>query len=240
MRVVSLRRYPVKSMGGEALEAAHLDLRGLRGDRWYAVSDEDGCLASGKSSRRFRRRDQVFAYAARTTSTDDVAVTGPGGEWLVGDPALEVELSGAMGVPVRVTSETEVSHQDDGSVSLVGTATLDWWAGKGIAADPRRLRVNIVVSTDEPFVEESWVGRALTMGSASLRVVGPVPRCRMIDIDQDGAVADGGWLKPLTEQRDGCVSVYADVLAPGVVRVGEPLTLSDPSVVEQSLPPVVE
>jgi len=232
MRVVSLRRYPVKSMGGEALEAAELDLRGLRGDRWYAVSDEDARLASGKSSQRFRRRDQVFTYGARTTSADDVVVTGPAGAWLVGDPALDAELSQAVGAAVRVTPEVAVPHQDAGSVSVVGTATLDWWARKGIAADPRRLRVNIVVATHEPFVEDSWVGRALRMGSASLRVVEPIPRCRMVDIDQDGAVADGGWLKALTAERDGCVAVYADVLAPGVVRVGELVTLSAPSVAE--------
>ena len=36
-RVVALRRYPVKSMGGEPLHVAELDRRGLVGDRGYAV-----------------------------------------------------------------------------------------------------------------------------------------------------------------------------------------------------------
>lgn len=228
MRVVSLRRYPVKSMGGEPLEAVEIDARGLRGDRWYAVTDGDGRLASGKSSRRFRRRDQVFDHTARTAS-DGVVVTGPSGEWLVGDPALASELSRVMGAPVRVAPEAGVPHQDGGSVSLVGTATLDWCAARwGLSADPRRLRVNLVVATDEPFVEDTWVGQSLAIGPVSLAVVEQVPRCRMIDLDQDGAVAEGRWLTPLTAERDGCVSVYADVQAPGTVRVGDVVRVVGP------------
>lgn len=233
MRVVQLRRYPVKSMGGESLRVAELDLRGLRGDRWYAVEDSDGRFASGKSTRRFRRRDQVFDFAARTTAADEVAVTGPSGEWLVGDPALDTELSRAMGVPVRVRPEGEVPHQDTGGLSVVGTASLDWCAERwGIAADPRRLRVNVVFATDEPFIEDSWVGKVVRLGSASIHVVEPLPRCRMIDIHQDGARADGDWLKPLTADRDGQLAVYAEVWSPGAVRVGDPVSLPGPSVVE--------
>jgi uncharacterized protein YcbX len=39
-RVQAIHRYPVKSMGGESLERARLDERGLRGDRAWAVRDE--------------------------------------------------------------------------------------------------------------------------------------------------------------------------------------------------------
>jgi len=39
-RVLSIHRYPVKSMGGESLERATLEARGLRGDRAWAVRDE--------------------------------------------------------------------------------------------------------------------------------------------------------------------------------------------------------
>ena len=224
MRVDSLRRYPVKSMGGEALEAVRLDARGLEGDRWYAVEDADGRFASGKSTRRFRRRDEVFDYAATTGAAGDVVVTAGDDRWTVGDPALDEELARRMGATVRVTPEDAVPHQDMGSVSVVGTATLEWCARRwGLRADPRRLRVNVVVSTEEPFVEETWVGREVACGATRLRVVERVPRCRMVDLDQDGARADSGWLRPLAAERDGCLAVYADVVAPGVVRVGDPV-----------------
>ena len=66
--VHEIRRYPVKSMAGESLDEVDLEPRGVVGDRWYAVVDGDGKLASGKHSHRFRRRDAVFDFAARTTS----------------------------------------------------------------------------------------------------------------------------------------------------------------------------
>src|SRR5689334_16379501 len=64
--VTALRRYPVKAMGGEPLDLARFDARGLLGDRWYAVEDTEGRFASGKDTRRFRRRDRVFDYGATT------------------------------------------------------------------------------------------------------------------------------------------------------------------------------
>lgn len=222
--VVTIRRYPVKAMGGEALERVEVDARGLVGDRWYAVVDTDGRLASAKDSRRFRRRDEVLAYAAATTA-DGVAVTGAGGGWwAVDDPELDAELSRHTGTGVAVRPEVDVPHQDGGAVSLVGTASLEWCRQQwGVDADPRRLRVNLVVETSEPFEEESWVGREVTVGGATLRVVERVPRCRTVDVAQDGVEPRDRLLTPLGAERDLCLAVYADVVVPGTVAVGDPV-----------------
>jgi uncharacterized protein YcbX len=221
MRLASIWRYPVKSMAGEVLESVELDARGLVGDRWYAVEDDEGHFASGKNTTRFRRRDPVFAYAARTTPAG-VLVAGPEGEWAVGDTALDDTLGRRMGLPVAVRPEGSVPHQDQGAVSLVGTATLAWCAERwDIDADPRRLRVNLLVETTEPFVEETWIGQSLEIGTALLTVAERIPRCRMIDLGEGGAAAHGRWLKPLGRERDTCIAMYADVARPGVVRVGD-------------------
>lgn len=54
--VVALCRYPVKSMMGEELNASHADVRGLLGDRTYAVIDEaTGKVASAKNPRLWAR-----------------------------------------------------------------------------------------------------------------------------------------------------------------------------------------
>ena len=51
--VVTLWRYPVKSMLGEELHASEVTPRGLLGDRAYAlVDDGDGKVASAKNPRR--------------------------------------------------------------------------------------------------------------------------------------------------------------------------------------------
>lgn len=219
--VVEIRRYPVKSMAGESLTEVEVDARGLVGDRWYAVVDGDGKLSSGKSSRRFRRRDAVFDFGSRTTD-QGVEVTGRGGAWPAGDPALDAALSDAMGDPVRVLPEAETPHFDDTALSLVGTASLDWCREHlGVDADPRRLRTNLLVSTTEPFVEESWTGE-VEVGEVVLRTVGPTERCRMIDIAQQGLPREEGqWLKALTRTRERNLGIYLDVVTPGAVRVGD-------------------
>ncbi|AEG44319.1 MOSC domain-containing protein [Isoptericola variabilis] len=225
--VSALRRYPVKAMGGEPLDVATLDARGVTGDRWYAVRDADGRFASLKDTRRFRRRDGVVAYTAATASDGSVRVTHADGTWTVGDPALDAHLGAALGVPVTVAPEGDVAHHDDGRVSLVGTASLAWCARRfGGSGDPRRLRANVVLDTDEPFVEEGWVGRELRVGTAVLRVVGRVERCRTVDVAQDGAEPGAPWLRPLGAERDLCLAVYADVVEPGTVARGDALRLA--------------
>ncbi len=228
--VRSLRRYPVKSMGGGALERVEVDRRGLLGDRWYAVTDADGKLASGKNSRRFRRRDAVFEHAASTRPDGTVEVSRGVERWSVGTPDLDAALTQSMGAAVRVLPEERVPHQDGGQVSLIGSATLDWFRQEwGIDADPRRLRVNLVVETEQPFVEETWVGQVLAIGETRLLVDERIPRCRMIDLAQDGATADGRWLTPLSLERDMCAAVYLLVDRPGAISVGDPVEVRPPS-----------
>lgn len=207
-------------MGGEAVGLAELDERGFVGDRWYAVEDDEGRFASGKDSRRFKRRDPVFHYSAHTHPGGQVTVTRGDERWNVGDPRLDQRLSAEMGTAVRVTPEADVPHQDMGAVSIVSTATLEWCAKRwGGNPDPRRLRVNVVVESDEPFVEERWGD--LELGSARLRVVERVPRCRMVDIRQDCVEPGEKWLRPLAQERDMLLAVYAEVIGPGRVSVGD-------------------
>jgi uncharacterized protein YcbX len=60
--VVSLWRYPVKSMLGEELNAAEVGDRGLLGDRAYALVDRvDGRVASAKNPRKWPR---LFEFRA--------------------------------------------------------------------------------------------------------------------------------------------------------------------------------
>ncbi|MFW2512588.1 MOSC domain-containing protein [Demequina sp. SO4-13] len=225
MHVTTLRRYPVKSMGGEPLESVAVGQRGLEGDRAYAVRDADSRLASGKNTQRLVRRDGVFEFRARTEALG-VVVTGPGGRHgLVGEPELDAWLSDRLAAPVAVASETDLPHFDDGAVSLIGTATLEWCARElGVDADARRLRTNIVVATSEPFEEEAWTGQ-VRIGDVVFRPAGRVKRCRTIDLAQDGVDTTTRWLKALGAERDMRVAIYLDVVAPGEIAVGDSVEL---------------
>jgi uncharacterized protein YcbX len=219
-RLREIRRYPVKAMGGESLEAVDVELRGLVGDRAYAVVDGDGKLATGKHSRRFRRRDEVFEFASRTTA-DGLRVSGRGREWSAPGVDLDLALSEVMGDAVRVLPETATPYFDAGSVSLVGTASLAWCQEHlGVDADRRRIRPNLVVETDDPFVEESWSGD-LCVGEVHLTPVRRIERCRMIDVAQEGLPREGRWLKRLTDAREMRLGIYLDVSRPGAIAVGD-------------------
>src|SRR5829696_4401730 len=73
--VVSLWRYPVKSMLGEELNAAEVTERGLLGDRAYALVDSsDGKVASAKNPRKW---PQLFDFRAAFVDTPRSGATVP-------------------------------------------------------------------------------------------------------------------------------------------------------------------
>lgn len=229
MTVEMIRRFPVKSMGGEALDQVAVDRRGLAADRWYAVEDADGRFASGKSTQQLRRRDHVFDFAACTQPDGSVIVSDGQTEWAPGDPALDSHLSHVMRAPVRVTPEGDVMHYDAAPVSLIGTASLRWCAERwGVEADPRRFRVNVLFTSEVPFIEDTWIGRTVAVGTCRLVVTKQIERCRMIDIDQDGVVVEGKLLQRLARERDAKLAAYATVDRPGTIGVGDTLTVRLP------------
>ena len=73
--VVSLWRYPVKSMRGEELNATEVTLGGLLGDRAYALVDNaDGKVATAKNPRKW---PQLFEFRAAMTDAPRPGMTMP-------------------------------------------------------------------------------------------------------------------------------------------------------------------
>lgn len=228
-RVVSLRRYPVKSMGGEQLAVAHFTSRGISGDRIFAVRDADDRLAAGRDAEHLVRRDGVFAFDAHTEGRRVVVADVSGRIGDAGTPPVNAALIAALSADVRIAHETDIPHIDNGAVSLIGTATLEWCARElGGEPDPQRLRVNIVVETAEPFEEEEWIGSILTIGGVQLKAMGPIERSHTIDLARAGAGKPAPWLEALQQRRDGRLAVYCDVVARGAVAARDELTVEGP------------
>lgn len=95
--------------------------------------------------------------------------------------------------------------------------------------DVRRFRPNILVDTgakDDSFVEDEWVGGSLRVGEAlQIAVTIPVPRCVMTTHAQAGLPRDLSILRAVAAHHSALTGVYARVLVPGRVRVGDPVTL---------------
>jgi uncharacterized protein YcbX len=107
-RVVGLWRYPVKSMMGEELNAADIGVRGLGGDRVYAlVDDSDGKVASAKNPRKWPRMFECRAALADApdagTSISAVRITLPDGTVVKSEQAdIDAVISTAMGRKVTL------------------------------------------------------------------------------------------------------------------------------------------
>jgi len=93
--------------------------------------------------------------------------------------------------------------------------------------DVRRFRPNLVIETDaEGFPELAWKGRKLAIGSASLEVIVPCPRCVMITHGFGDVPQDPGLMRTVVREADQNVGAYARVAAAGEVRVGDAVELS--------------
>jgi uncharacterized protein YcbX len=222
--VAAIRRYPVKSMGGEPLTEAGVETRGLAGDRAWAVVAGDGRLGSGKTSRRFTRVDGLLACTAVYDGATPV-ITLPGGDVVrAGDPHADARLSAALGRTVTLRPEGAVSHFDAAPVHLCATGAA---AAVGLAAgigplDPRRLRPNLVVAADT----DDWTGARLRVGATvELIVTEPTERCVMVNAAQEELPADGRVLHAVSDHGDRCLGVYASVARPGTIRVGDAVVL---------------
>lgn len=120
-----------------------------------------------------------------------------------------------------------------GAISIVARRDLAELALAGGRDDPldhRRLRINLGVDGVPAWAEDGWVGRTLRIGAATIRVKGDVGRCAMTTQDPDTGEPDFDTLRHLGALRADYTGserlpcgVYARVVVPGRVRVGDPV-----------------
>jgi uncharacterized protein YcbX len=235
--VVSLWRYPVKSMLGEELTSADLTERGVLGDRAHALVDRaDGQVASAKDTRKW---PGLFDLRAAFVEPPRVGASLPPVRIALADgtivstdqPEHHALLSRALGREVRL-ERAEGTFFDAAMIHLLTRATLDklhelYPAGR---FEVPRFRPNLVVDTGDDargFVEESWVGRTIAVGEeVLLRITGPCSRCVMTTLPQTDLPRDPGILRAAAQHNHGNVGVYASVIRPGQVRRGDLVRLA--------------
>jgi hypothetical protein len=128
--VVSLWRYPVKSMMGEELNAAEVTERGLVGDRAYALVDRsDGKVASAKNPRKWPRLFDFHAAFVGTprpgATVPPVRITLPDGTLITSEQRdLDQVLSRALDRAVTLDAT------ERGQREVVESSSPDPWTPK--------------------------------------------------------------------------------------------------------------
>jgi len=197
-----LRRFPLRSAAGEEPAATTLDAAGLAGDRGWAVVDAEGAVLTSKQLPWLGGVRAVLDHDAG----EPVLRARVSGHDVRG-AALDAELSALVGRAVAVRRQSgdragggAGPHREGAAVHLVSAGAADDPSAPP-GCDPGE-RANVVLALDAalatPGAERGWVGAAVHLGGAVLQV---------------------------TRTPSRCLGVYADVLVPGVVRVGDDVLL---------------
>lgn len=233
--VLSLQRWPVKSMAGESVDALSVDELGAVGDRVHAV------FATINGERRRINAELVprlLAWAAAYPPADGAAltredlprpaITAPDGRsrsW--DDPELPGALGDDLGREITLARETSGQQDRPRTVHVTVHASLRALeASLDAQIDARRFRSNLHVALDaDPYAEESWIGRRLRIGAADFAVVEGCVRCAIPTRDPETQEKWPQLLRWLAAERATTFGVIVQALAPAVVRPGDPVSL---------------
>jgi uncharacterized protein YcbX len=152
-------------------------------------------------------------------------------------------LTDFVGEPVHLVAADVPGHAVDvHPVTVVSSASIERLRSVtpgGERLDHRRFRMLVELDGCGVHEEDTWVGRRIRLGGATVRVVGPVPRCVVTNEDPDSGVVDFSTLRSIARHRgeratdlttpvahlpdDGAVvfGMYATVEVPGSVALGD-------------------
>lgn len=241
--VGSLFRYPIKSLGAEALLST--DLAGGRcfeGDRAYALAyagsaytDSSGKWASKRSF--LNRRDCPRLAQLEARIVDGAAVFRLGDQSVTVKPGEESDelttlLDGIVGNryqrPFRlVAASAPLTDEEEEVISILNMESLAALSeAVGEPLEQQRFSGNLWIEGLKAWSELDLVGRSITVGDAGLRVVQPIARCAAINVVPGKGDTTPNVLKSLVAKfGHEHFGVFAVVEKPGRISQGDQVLL---------------
>lgn len=244
---------PVKSTRLHHPDEIRIEPQGAVGNRDFFFVDEDGRRLSGERKHPLLVLESSYDVATdriALRTPDGLVAEGPaagGPQTVVADfwgrnvPAHVVEgdfeelLTRFVGRPTRLARVDRAGDASDVRaltlVSLASVEELSRQGGRDTPVDPARFRMSIEVEGCGPHEEDSWAGCSVRLGTAVIGIGEVVPRCVVTTLDPATGRRDFPTLSVIDGYRERTpkgqlpFGVYADVVEPGTVRVGEPLEL---------------
>jgi uncharacterized protein YcbX len=219
MYVAEIWRYPVKSMGGERLEAADIGRGGVEGDRRVYVVGADGRAVTA------RTHAGLLRHHARL---------GPSGEPLVDerpwqDPSAAADVERVAGAGARLVMA------GNGRFDILPLLVATDGAIAALGFDGRRLRPNLVIGGVSGLDERGWEGRGLRIGDLVIALADLRGRCVMTTYDPDTLVQDRQVLTSIVRRFGGRLALNASGAAPGRVQRGDAVELLSAEALETLL-----
>jgi uncharacterized protein YcbX len=223
MRLVEIRRCPVKSMQGEMPREAALDVTGVIGDRVYALVDtETGALASAKDPRRWAGLLGFSAeFAGEPGPGRPVTITLPAGERVSStDADVDARLSAAAGRAVSLSGTPSAgAAYDEVWPDIEGLAPAEFVTslGSGQTSDGERVSSNPIAMLAPGTFQD--VAPVTVLTTASLRAARRLhpegdwdPRrfrmTMLVETDGDGFV-ENDWIGRILTVGGVRLSVFA-------------------------------
>src|SRR5580704_236379 len=234
-QVEAIFRYPVKSMGGERLEAANLGWHGLEGDRRLAlrrIEERSGFpwLTATKLPELLLFRPQRREDGDPGNIPTHIRMPDGRGTPVFGEE-LAAEVGRRWGAPVEMM---QLKHGifDDACISVIASDTVrEIGRLAGRTPDVRRFRPNVVVRLlrSAPFQEEEWLGGMLSFGEGddgpAIAVTMRDVRCAMVNLDPDTASPAPEVLKAVVRANQNNAGIYGAVTRVGRLAVGQKIFL---------------
>ena len=200
-------------------------------------TDDGGAELTKRVTELLGREVQLISTAPEGIALDELIPQMEGlGENALDAMATEPDSDGDSFIPIPAAMAAPGTLLDLAAMHVMATSTLAWMADAhpGGEWDPRRMRPNILIDDSaEPGNEDDWLGCDVHVGEqAVVHIVGPTPRCVMTTLAQPGLAKDSNVLKTvarLNMKEMGalgqfpCAGSYAEVVAPGAVRRGDPI-----------------
>ncbi|MCG7490406.1 hybrid-cluster NAD(P)-dependent oxidoreductase [Vibrio sp. Of14-4] len=203
--------YPVKSLGGITQSNCWVEKQGLMFDRRFMLALADGSMitarkypqmvtiqssltadglifvAEGKSPLKLRYADFKMQETPAQVWKDNFAAyttTDEADDWFSDVLNLRVELlfSGEQSNRIREKVGHNVSFADGYPMLVIGQGSLDELNRRSPQQHSMdQFRSNLIVSTTEPFEEDSW--KRIRIGEVEFESVKPCERCIMTTVD---------------------------------------------------------
>lgn len=239
--VTNIWRHPIKGIGVEAIDHVTLQAgRTMPWDRIWAVMHEaskfDVSSPEWMSKNSFNQGAKTHAFMAIKAVVNEesgqIKLTHPDLPDLTVNPDKDpaalvawvkplVPDNRAQPIGVAKVKGCGMTDQSNPYISIIGKASLaDLANAAGKPLQQERFRANIWLDGLNAWEEQSWVGKTIRIGGATLRVDAPIGRCVATTANTDTGEVDVDTLAILQDNwghKD--LGVFAEVISGGEIRL---------------------